>query len=80
MGLSGKKNGELLPLITAHNFAVFLTTDQNLRHQQNLRAVGIAVIVLIGRTNSLVDLAPLMPSVKATSPGIQAGDLVEIRT
>ena len=35
MGWSGKKNGELLPLITSHNFAVLLTTDQNLRYQQN---------------------------------------------
>ena len=78
MGWSGKKNGELLPLITSHNFAVFLTTDQNLRYQQNLRAAGIAVIVLVARTNRLVDLAPLMPRVRATLPSIQPGDLVEI--
>jgi|SRR5205085_6783119 len=80
MGWSGKKNGELLPLITSHNFAVLLTTDQNLRYQQNLRAAGIAVIVLIARTNRLVDLAPLIPSVRARLPSIQAGDLVEIST
>ena len=28
MGWSGKKNGELLPLITSHAFDLFLTTDQ----------------------------------------------------
>ena len=78
MGWSGKKNGDLLPLITAHHFAVFLTTDQNVRHQQNLRTAGIAVIVLIARTNRLVDLAVLMPRVQATLPGIQPGDLVEL--
>jgi hypothetical protein len=78
MGWSGKKNGELLPLITSHNFTVFLTTDQNLRYQQNLRAAGIAVIVLIARTNRLVDLVPLIPSVQATLPSIQPSDLVEI--
>jgi len=74
MGWSGKKNGDLLPLITAHHFAVSLTTDQNLRHQQNLRTAGIAVIVLI----RLVDLAALVPRVQATLPGIQPGDLVEL--
>jgi hypothetical protein len=78
MGWSGKKNGELLPLITSHNFAVFLTTDQNLRYQQNLRAAGIAVVVLIARTNRLVDLVPLIPSVQARLPSIQPSDLVEI--
>jgi PIN like domain len=80
MGWSGKKNGVLLPLVTSHNFAVFLTTDQNLRYQQNLRAAGIAVIVLIAPTNRLIDLAPLMPRVQATLPSIQPGDLVEIST
>ncbi len=76
MGWSGKKNGDVLPLITAHHFAVSLTTDQNVRHQQNLRTAGIAVIVLIARTYRLVDLAALMPRVQATLPGIQPGDLV----
>jgi hypothetical protein len=78
MGWAGKRNGELLPLITAHNFAVFLTTDQNLRYQQNLRAAGIAVLVLVARTNRLGDLAPLMPTARATLATIQPGDLVEV--
>ncbi len=34
-GWSGIKNGKLLALI-AGNFDVFLTIDQNIRHQQNL--------------------------------------------
>jgi hypothetical protein len=78
MGWSGKKNGELLPLIASHNFAVFLTTDQNLRYQQNLRAAGIAVVVLVARTNRLADLLPLMPSVRVTLAAIRPGDLVEV--
>ena len=79
MGWSGKKNGELLPLIASHNFAIFLTVDQNLRYQQNLRTAGTAIIVLIARTNRLVDLAPLMQSVRAVLDSIQPGDLVEVR-
>jgi hypothetical protein len=78
MGWSGKKNGELLPLITSHHFALFLTTDQNLRYQQNLRAAGIAVLVLVAPTNRFADLAPLMPRVRATLPTVQPGDLVEV--
>jgi hypothetical protein len=78
MGWSGKKNGELLPLITSHSFDLFLTTDQNLRYQQNLLAAGTAVLVLVARTNWLADLAPLMPQVRAALPNGQPGDLVEI--
>lgn len=74
MGWSGKKNGELLPLITAPRFDLFLTTDQNLRYQQNLRAAGIAVVVLVARTSRFADLAPLMPQVRATLPTVQPGD------
>ena len=51
MGWSGKKNGELLRLMASHAFEVLLTTDQNLRHQQNLKAAGVAVVVLAAATN-----------------------------
>ena len=50
MGLSGKKNGELLKLIAGRGFEVLLTVDQNIRHQQHLQATGIAVVE-IGRAS-----------------------------
>ena len=40
MGWSGTRNGPLLALATA-DFGVLLTADQNLEHQQNLRALPI---------------------------------------
>ena len=79
MGWSGKKNGELLQLMLPENFEVFLTVDQNLRYQQNLRAANIAVVVLVAPTNRLVDLLPLMPAVLTALGTVQTGDLVEIR-
>ncbi|MBI1913931.1 MAG: DUF5615 family PIN-like protein [Planctomycetes bacterium] len=78
MGWSGKKNGELLQLMTVQAFEVLLTVDQNLRHQQNLQASGIAVIVLIAPSNRLADLVPLMPSVQTALGSIKPGDVVEI--
>ena len=78
MGWSGKKNGELLQLMVPENFEVFLSVDQNLRYQQNLRAANIAVVVLVAPTNRLMDLLPLMPSVRAALGTIQPGQLVEI--
>jgi hypothetical protein len=78
MGWSGKKNGELLQLLTGQSFEVFLTVDQNVRHQQNLQAAGVGVIVLVAPSNRLADLVPLRPSTQAALGGIKPGDVVEI--
>jgi hypothetical protein len=78
MGWSGKKDGELLALMTANGFEVLLTVDQNIRHQQNLSAFGVSVIVLVSKSNRLADLVPLMPSALSALTSIQPGDLVEI--
>ena len=60
-GWSGKKNGELLALMSAAGFEVLLTVDQGVRYQQNLRAAGVAVVVMIGASNQLADLVPRCP-------------------
>ncbi len=78
-GWSGKKNGELLALMSAAGFEVLLTVDQGLRHQQNLRAAGVAVVVMIGASNQLADLVPLVPHVLAALTTLKAGDAVEVR-
>ena len=40
------RNGELLDAAEAAGFDVFVTTDRNIRHQQNLTHRKIAVVVL----------------------------------
>ena len=45
MGWASIKNGPLLRLAEAE-FDVFLTADQNVRYQQNLKGRRIAVLVL----------------------------------
>lgn len=64
--------------MAAQAFAVLLTVDQNLRHQQNVRAFGIAVLVLTAPTNRLADLRPLLPSALSALNSIKAGDVIEI--
>ena len=43
---SNLKNGELLDMAEKKGFAVLVTTDSNLRYQQNLESRRIAVVVL----------------------------------
>ena len=50
LGWADKKNGELLSLAESAGFEILVTTDQNLRHQQNFGARKISVFIL-GRGN-----------------------------
>ena len=45
-GWSTLENGELLRAAEAEGFDVFVTTDRNLQHQQNLSGRIIAIVVL----------------------------------
>ena len=46
LGWSTLRNGELLAMAEARGFQVFVTTDTNLRYQQNLQERRIAIVVL----------------------------------
>ena len=78
MGWSGKRNGELLHLMRDRRFEAFVTVDQNVEFQQNVRSSGIAVIVLIARTNRLKELRPLAPAVLRTISTIRPGALERV--
>ncbi|KAM3116440.1 hypothetical protein [Phormidesmis sp. 146-33] len=78
MGWSGKKNGELLQLMNQEGFTVLLTTDQNLRYQQNLRQAGVAVVVMVALKNRLPELIPLIPDVRRVLNTILAGEVIEV--
>src|SRR5581483_905336 len=77
MGWSGKKNGELLQLMAGQGFEVLLTVDQSIRHQQNLQATGVAVVVLVAVSNRLADLVPLMPLALAALASLKPGDVTD---
>lgn len=79
MGWTGKKNGELLRLMAGQGFEALLTTDQSIRHQHNLSAAGIALVVLVATSNRFADLLPLVPAVQSALASIKLGDVVEIR-
>ena len=78
MGWSGKKNGELLALMAGAGFEVLLTVDRSLRHQQDLAAAGVAVVVMVAASNRLVDLIPVVPAAETALASVQPGDAVEV--
>ena len=78
MGWSGTKNGALLRLMSEAGFTVLLTSDRNIKYEQNLQQASIAVIVMIARTNRVSDLLPLIPKVRETLLTIKSGELIEV--
>lgn len=59
MGWQGKKNGELLRLMLSQ-FDVFITVDQNLPYQSNLKLTQTDIIILVSSSNRYEGLQLLM--------------------
>ncbi len=64
--------------MAGQGFKVLLTVDQSIRHQRNLHAAGVAVVVLVAVSNRLADLVPLMPSALTALGSIKLGDIIEV--
>jgi predicted nuclease of predicted toxin-antitoxin system len=75
MGWSGLRNGELLAAAEGR-FNVFITTDKNLRNQQNLTGRKFAVLLL--PSNQVPIVEALIPSIEPALAIVQAGDFIEI--
>jgi predicted nuclease of predicted toxin-antitoxin system len=74
----GMRNGVLLRAAVDAGFEVMVTADKALRHQQNLAAIGIAVVLLTRVRNRMQDLRPLVPRVLQALQSIRKGELAEI--
>lgn len=75
MGWGGYKNGDLLASAEAH-FEVFITTDKNLRYQQNIKGRKLTVLVL--PSNQVPVVEALIPAIESALMTIRAGDFIEI--
>jgi len=75
MGWSGVKNGKLLALADPQ-FDVFITTDKNLRYQQNLARLKLAIVLL--PTNRVNVVIALIPKIEEALKTIRSGDFIEI--
>ena len=75
MGWAGVKNGELLKFVEAE-FEIFITSDKNLRYQQNLQNRKLAILLL--PSNQIPIVENLLPQIDAELETIKSGDFVEI--
>ncbi len=78
VGWAGFKNGELLQRASEAGYAVFLTADQNLAFQQNLRQSGLCVVAIEAVSNALEDLQPLVPAILAAIRRGKPGQVIRV--
>ena len=78
LGWQTLKNGALLSAASAE-FDCVVTVDQNVKHQQNLAALPVAVVVLITPRNRLADLVPLVPALETALSSLVPKSLVEVK-
>jgi hypothetical protein len=77
MGWAGMRNGQLLEL-ARREFDVFLTADQNLEFQQNVKDLRIALVVLVAPTNRMESLRDLVPNLLRMLPMAKPGQVLRI--
>jgi len=70
-GWSSLQNGDLIVAAEAAEFAVFVTTDRNLKYQQNLAARRMSIVVLLTTSWPRIKAAsaPVVIAVNESFPG-----------
>ncbi len=76
-GWSTMKNGELLQAVETAGFEVLVTTDTNLKYQQNLAVRGIGIVVL--STTSWPRIQSAIEQVVQAIDHAVPGSYVEVR-
>ncbi|MFN6354029.1 MAG: DUF5615 family PIN-like protein [Cyanobacteriota bacterium] len=76
LGWSSLTNGDLIRLAEAEGFALLITTDTNLRYQQNLQGRTIAILVLT--TTSWPRIRQAVAGIAAAIEACEAGGYQEL--
>jgi predicted nuclease of predicted toxin-antitoxin system len=77
-GLGSKKNGELLAFADG-KWDVLLTSDRNIKYQQNLAGRKISILILMSKSNRLPDLLPFLPALAERLLSVEPGTIREVR-
>ena len=75
-GWSRLRNGDLLDCAEADGYQLLITTDQNIRHQQNLVGRRLAIMVLLAASWPRIQLH--VDDIRAAVDRVEPGTYIEI--
>ena len=76
LGWSQMQNGELLREAEKYGYEVLITTDRNLKHQQNLSQRQLAIFVLLSTSWPLIQQR--IEEIRTALASLSSGDYVEV--
>lgn len=77
LGLAGIKNGDLLERARG-DVDVFVTMDRKLEKQHDVSGLPFGIVVIVARSNRMVDLLPLVNALRAAVARIGPGGVEHI--
>ena len=75
-GWSEKGNGELLDLAEREGYEILVTTDQSMRHQQNMAGRRLGIVVLLSANWTLIRLR--IEDINRAITAVRPGEIVEV--
>ena len=76
LGWETRRNGALLDLAERHGYQILITTDQSIRHQQNLSDREIGILLLL--SNSWPRIRLQIAAIQNTLNELRPGDFQEV--
>jgi hypothetical protein len=76
-GWGGIKNGELLRRASGE-FAVFVTADRGIPHQQNLKSFPLGFVLIAVRGTKIEDILPHITALREALAAVGPGELVVV--
>ena len=73
LGWEELSNGKLLRAAADARFDLLLTIDRNMRYQQHVARLPLALLVLHARSSRIEDIAPLLARAMDTIAAVQPG-------
>ena len=77
LGWASLQNGELITKAEAAGFKIFVTTDKNLKYQQNLTGRKLSIVVL--QTTSWPRIQKVIPRVVSAIQAATQGSYTEVQ-
>jgi hypothetical protein len=78
MGWRGTEDGPLLAY-PQDSFDAFVTIDQKLEHQRDLKKAKLGVIIAHVRSNELASHQSIFPALLEAASALKAGDVIHVR-
>jgi predicted nuclease of predicted toxin-antitoxin system len=78
LGWSALEDAALLSQAASNGFAVLITMDQGIEHEQNMARLPLSVVVVRAKSNKIDDIRPMVPGLLSALESLKPRSLVRV--